>query len=313
MAPQIKFGIYNPLEPSDWSDLLPFWRFLDTETLFHSVWVSDHLIPVLPGLSPAGPCLEAWTSVAAASQATDRLRLGVVATGVTLRQPAIIAKMAATIDHLSNGRLEFGLGTAWHGGEHAAYGIPFPSIKEREDMLEEAAQTIRMLFRAGAPVDFQGKHVQLRQAPFAPRCVQQPHVPIVIGGGGERRTLRTAARYGDIANVIGGAATARRKMAVLDQHCATAGRDPRDVTKSVIAPLALAANEDEARALRQSLALFSGGDPEGDVAIGRPDHVRNVINHYADAGVTYVMIVSRPPFDLDAYRRISDEIVAAFR
>lgn len=308
----VRIGAYTPLEGVSWKEALGFWRFLDRETAFHTVWISDHLFPVLPGLDKADGALEGFMAASAAAAVTERLRLGVVAAGVTLRQAGVVAKMAATIDHVSEGRFELGLGAAWHGGEHKTFGVPFPPAKEREDMLEEAAEAVRLLFRARGPVDFAGRHVTLQRAPFAPRCVQQPHVPVIIGGGGERRTLRTAARHGDMANIIGGAATARRKFAVLDSHCAKAGRNPAEVARSVIAPIAITGSESEADAARRSLALFTGGDGPDDVAIGDAAHVRSVIQRYADAGVTCVMMLCRPPFEPETYRRISDEVVGAF-
>ena len=312
MAPQVKIGVYNFIENVEWAQLLQFWRFLDRETQFHSLWTSDHFVPLMAGGDMSGPCFEGWTAAAAAAQATERLRIGCVVTGITLRHPSLVAKMAATIDHVSNGRLEFGLGTAWHGAEHHTYGISFPSIKEREDMLEEAIQVIRLLFRAEGAVDFSGRYYQLRQARLSPPCVQRPHPPILIGGGGEKRTLRTAARYADASNVIGGVSTARRLMAVLNRHCAEVGRDPREISRSVIGPIYLATDESKAREVREAMAAFSGGDGAEDLAIGDAEHVRRVIERYAEVGVSHVIMVSLPPLDFDLYRRISGEIVSAF-
>ena len=313
MAPKVRIGIQTGQDGQDWPDLLDFWRFLDRETVFDSVWTIDHFVPPGPGQDTSGPCLEGWTALAAAAQATERLRVGCLVTGVTYRHPAVLAKMAVTVDHISNGRLEFGLGAAWHEGEHRVYGIPFPSVKERQDRLEEATQLIRLLFDATEPVDFQGTYYQLEQAPFSPPCVQRPHPPIFIGGGGEKRTLRTAARYADGINVMGDLDTVKHKIEVLERHCADAGRDPSEITKSVFGPVMLIDDEEKTKQLRARTA--PGLSPERAaeaVPIGNAAQVRAVIERFAEAGVSYVTMMSRPPYKHDLYRRISDEIVAAF-
>ncbi len=314
MTPKVRIGIQTGQDGQDWPDLLEFWRFLDRESAFDSVWTIDHFVPPGPTQDSSGPCLEGWTALAAGAQATERLRVGCLVTAVTFRQPAVLAKMAATVDHISNGRLDFALGAAWHEGEHNAYGIPFPAVKERQDRLEEAAQLIRMLFDATSPVDFDGRYYQLHQAPFAPRCVQQPHPPIFIGGGGEKRTLRTAARYGDGINVSGDVDTVKHKIDVLERHCEAAGRGPNEITKSVFGPLMLIDDEEKARQLRTR--MFPNLSPERAVEvvpIGNAAQVCAVIERMADVGVNYMVMTSRPPYKQDLYRRISDEIVSAFR
>ena len=313
MAPKVRIGIQTGQDGQDWQHLLDFWRFLDSETVFDSVWTIDHFVPPGPGQDTSGPCLEGWTALAAGAQATERLRVGCLVTGVTYRHPAVLAKMAATVDHISNGRLEFGLGAAWHEGEHRVYGIPFPPVKERQDRLEEATQLIRLLFDATEPVDFQGKYYQLEQAPCSPRCVQRPHPPICIGGGGEKRTLRTAARYADGINVMGDLDTVKHKIEVLERHCADAGRDSSEITKSVFGPVMLIDDEEKAKQLRARTA--PGLSPERAaeaVPIGDASQVRAAIERFAEAGVSYITMMSRPPYKHDLYRRISDEIVAAF-
>ncbi len=309
---RIRIGVTYALEQTDWPEFLEFWRILDRETLIDSLWLSDHLVSFAPGSGMGEACLEGWTAAAAAAAATERLKIGCIATAVTMRHPSVVAKMAATLDHISNGRLEFGIGAAWHGGEHAAYGVAFPSVARREDMLEEAVQVIRLLLRAEGPVDFNGAYFSLRQAPFSPTCVQRPHPPIIVAGGGEKRTLRTAARYGDAANVIGGLATAKRKMAILDEHCAAAGRDPREVARSVVTPIWLTDSESEASAKRAAMAIYTGGDGADDLAIGDADHIRQVIERFVEAGISQLVTVALPPFDFDQYRRLSDEVVTAF-
>jgi F420-dependent oxidoreductase-like protein len=315
MAPKVRIGIQTGQEMVEWTQLLAFWQFLDRETAFDSVWTIDHFVPPNPGADPNGPCMEGWTALAAGAQATERLRLGCLVTGVTYRHPSVLAKMAATIDQISNGRLEFGIGAAWHEPEHRYYGIPFPSVREREDRLEEAVRLTRLLFRAEGPVDFQGTYYQLNQAPFSPPCVQKPNPPIFIGGGGEKRTLRTAARHGDGINVIGSVDRAQEKIAVLERHCADVGRDPGEITKSVFGPVMLIDDAERAGQMRAAMAAAMGTTPEraGEtLAIGDAAQVRAAIERYAEAGVSYIIMMCRSPYRFDLYRRISDEVVSFF-
>jgi alkanesulfonate monooxygenase SsuD/methylene tetrahydromethanopterin reductase-like flavin-dependent oxidoreductase (luciferase family) len=145
--------------------------------------------------------------------------------------------------------------------------------------------------------------------------VQQPHAPIFIGGGGERRTLRTVARYGDGMNVSGGLDTMKHKIEVLERHCRDAGRDPREITKSLVAPVIMLDDEERAKQARERFAPMFGVSPEdaeGQVIIGTPQHVRDMIGRFADAGVDHITMMSRPPYKFDLYKRISDEVVAAF-
>ena len=170
-----KFGVQIGQANIEWSELLSIWQELDKSN-FDSAWVMDHFVPGRTKEDADGPCLEGWTLLAALAQATERIRIGCLVTGVTYRHPVVLAKMATTVDIISNGRLEFGIGAAWHEYEHRAYGIPFYTVKERQDRLEEAIQLIKALW-TGAPATFQGKHYQLENAPFLPPNVQKPHPP----------------------------------------------------------------------------------------------------------------------------------------
>jgi F420-dependent oxidoreductase-like protein len=310
---RIRFGIQTPLV-TDWQQTLEFWRFLDQETPIDSAWTFDHFIPPMGGQDPHGPCLEGWTALAALAQATERLRLGCLVTGVTYRHPSVLAKMAATVDHISGGRLEFGLGAAWHEGEHRCYGIPFPSIRERQDRLEEATELIRLLFETEGPVSYQGRYYQLEDAPFNPRPLQRPRPPFLIGGGGEKRTLRTLARFGDIMNVIGTPATLRRKSEVLEGHCKEVGRDPSEIERSVFVPVVMTDRQD---VIDQIISFWvaqgiSADEARRSTPTGPPDHIRDVIEQYADAGVTYFIMLGLGPYDRELYRRIMEEVVTPF-
>ncbi len=191
------------------------------------------------------------------------------------------------------------------------YGIPFPPVRERQDRLEEALALICALFAAEGPVDFAGKHYRLEQAPFAPRTVQRPRPPIMVGGGGEQRTLRTLARYGDVMNVFGTPAVVKQKIAVLERHCRDIGRNPADIRKTIAASVIVSENEAFLERMRK---LLGGGlspdEATASLPIGDAAHVRGIIGQYADVGVTEVIMMSQGPWKRDVYERINEELVA---
>jgi F420-dependent oxidoreductase-like protein len=206
-----------------------FWRAAD-ELGYHAVWDYDHFY----GLAdPDAPTLEGWTTLAAMAKVVDRARVGCMVTGVTYRHPAVLANMAVTVDHISGGRLEFGLGAAWHEGEHRAYGIDYPSAGVRIAMLDEALTIIKLLWTGDAPT-FDGRFWKLNEARCIPKPVQRPHPPIVVGGSGERKTLRVVAKHATEWNTPGSdPAEFARLSKVLDEHCESVGRDPREIRRSV--------------------------------------------------------------------------------
>ena len=214
----------------DYPLLERFWKDAD-ELGFHGVWNYDHFYGIA---DPDEPTLEGWTTLTAMAALTSRARVGCMVTGVTYRHPALLAKMAVSVDHISGGRLELGLGAAWHVPEHEGYGIEFPSPRTRIAMLDEALVIIRRMFTEDR-VDHQGRFWTLTQARCYPKPVQS-HIPIVIGGQGERKMLRLVAAHADEWNfpALGrGPKEFRHKMSVLDDHCAAVGRDPHEIRRSV--------------------------------------------------------------------------------
>ena len=279
---------------------------------WHSVWVPDHFVPPLAFLDETGDCFEAWSMLTAFAAATERLRLGALVSGVTYRNPALLAKMAATVDHISGGRVILGIGAAWHEREHAAYGWAFPSIRERCDRLEEACELIRALFTAEKPVDFQGRYYRLDRAPFAPKCVQIPHVPIMVGGNGERRTLKTLARYGDAMNLDEcPPGEVARKIDILADHCARIGRDPAEIAKTAFFPVGLQDDEAKAERLRETWGQrLSPEQRRRDLAIGSVDQIVKVIGQYKEAGIEHVIFKGMPN-NPDLYQRLTEEVLPA--
>ena len=227
----MRFAIKTAPQHTTWADMLAVWRAADEIELFESGWNFDHFYPI-GSYDSSGPCLEGWSMLAALAQATKRLRLGTLVTGIHYRHPAVLANMAATIDIVSGGRLEIGLGAGWNEEESGAYGIELGSPKERSDRLEEACQVIISLF-SNETTTFAGEHYKLDSARLEPKGLQRPHPPICIGGSGEKRTLRTAARYAQHWNFVGGSPDdLRHKLEVLESHCAAVGRDPSEILVS---------------------------------------------------------------------------------
>jgi len=206
------------------------WRVAD-EAGFDHCWCMDHLATL--GGRDDGPIFEAWTLLAGMAVATSRTRIGCMVTGNTYRHPAVLAKAAVTVDHLSGGRLEFGLGAGWAENEHTMLGLPFGRKGDRADWLEEACQIIRSLWTEQR-TSFEGSYYHLIEAVAEPKPVQQPYPPIWIGGSGRQRTLRITARYADVWNAAGGSPDEVAELsAVLDGRCAEIGRDPAQIRRSV--------------------------------------------------------------------------------
>ena len=241
---------------------------------------------------------------------TEKLKLGHLVLGNTYRNPAHVAKMAATLDQASQGRFVLALGAAWFKREHEAFGWDFPPMKERQDRFQEACELIRTMFTAEGPVDYAGRYYRLDQAPLSPGCYQQPHIPIMVGGTGERRTLRTLAMYGDIFNLDGWAGAGmslehyRHKIAVLERHCEDVGRDPKEIKRTLLMPINV--TDDKA-----SVQRFEKVRGPGSVA-GSRSYVIDRIGEFAEDGVEEIMFGAIPTGNVEEFQRIEEEIVSAF-
>ena len=226
----MRFAFKTAPQHTSWPNMLSVWKEADQIELFESGWLFDHFYPIQG--DSAGPCLEGWTALAALAQATERLRLGVLVSGIHYRHPAVLANMAATLDVISGGRLELGVGAGWNEEESGAYGMELGGPRERSDRFEEACQVLVGLL-SQTTTNFDGKYYQLTNARCEPKGPQSPHPPICIGGSGERRTLRTVARYAQHWNFVGGTpAEFAHKRDVLFAHCQDVGRDPAEITLS---------------------------------------------------------------------------------
>jgi F420-dependent oxidoreductase-like protein len=234
-----------------WPELLQRVQFAE-QAGFDGAWVFDHFTPLYGDRN--GPCFEGWTLIAGLAAHTSRIRLGVLVTGVTYRHPSILATEAIAVDHISNGRLEFGMGAAWHQPEHEQLGIPFPPLKERAERLEEAIQLMRLLMNRD-DASFSGRHYRLEEASYHPRPIQRPHPPIWVGASGEQLMLPIVARQADAWHAFGSHETMAAKSGLLDQLAEKAGRDPKTILRS--ASLSLSRPWDQVR--RRAEALRKAG------------------------------------------------------
>jgi F420-dependent oxidoreductase-like protein len=270
-----------PSQPYD--DVLELARHVE-QTGWDGIWYADHFMPNAEDTSTPWP--EAWITLAALGAQVPRLRLGTLVSGNTYRHPAVLAKMATTLDHISGGRVVLGLGSGWQENEHAQYGIPFYTVADRLKRLDEACQVIKALF-SEEKSSFAGTYYQLDNASLEPKPVQNP-LPLLIGGGGEQVTLKITARYADEWNVWGTVDTLKSKMAILDRHCESVGRDPAAIKRTAVALLFM--SDDTA-----FLDKMRAADMQQAAIIGTPAEVRDIVAEYEAAGVNELIV---PDFTL---------------
>lgn len=278
----LRWGVKTSPQHTTYDAIVKVWQDADSTPAFEHAWLFDHFNPIQGELD--GPCLEGWTVLAALAARTSRLRLGLMVAGNTYRHPAVHAHMAATVDVISNGRLDFGVGAGWNEYEHQSMGIPLYAPGERIRRLGEACEITKRLFTQHL-TDFDGRYYQLAQARCEPKPIQKPYPPFVIGGGGEQLTLRVVAQYADIWNFAGGdVATFRHKVGVLHEHCAAVGRDPEEIELSV-------------------QARIDYDDLSATVATLQP---------LVEAGATHLVLILTYPYPDGIVARLADEVVAKF-
>jgi F420-dependent oxidoreductase-like protein len=299
------FGSQLVNNQATWEDILAVLEVME-KGRWTSVYAYDHFIPPWSPTdevmdSEMLDTLEGWSLLAAVAAVTSKLKLGILVSGNTYRNPALMAKMAATIDVISHGRVMLGIGAGWNIREHEAYGWEFPPLRERSDRLEEACDLIRQLFHTDGRVNYSGKYYSLKEAPFAPRAFKDP-IPIMVGGTGEKRTLKTLAMYGDIMNVIASPERIAHLSTVLERHCENVGRDPSEIKKTVHVPIRIIRDEAKAKEVRG----------ENDWAmIGSPQYVIDRIGDFLDVGVTEFTPQIRPQRP-EVYQELDDEVFSAF-
>jgi F420-dependent oxidoreductase-like protein len=294
-------GINDPVEAYE---ALTSVALTAEETGFDSLWLSDALWP--PDDS-SHFLFECWTTTAALARDTTRVRIGQLVTFSGLRHPALLAKMASTVDVMSHGRLTLGIGSGFPGlaPQFRAYGYDYPDVAVRSRQLREAIQILLAMWTQ-EEATFEGKYYQVHGAINSPKGVQQPHIPLLIGGNGEQVTLKLVAQYGDACHVFGDPATIAHKFAVLKQHCQAAGRDYESIRRATIAICVIADTDEQAEArLPEAAKAFGRGG-----LVGSPATIRKRIAALEEAGVQELMLRFPNALELDGIRRFAQEFIA---
>ena len=308
----IRFGIQTGQQLVDWSTMRDLWQKADRWG-YDSLWNFDHFYPIF--VDPEGPCLEAWTTLAALAQATTRARIGVMVSGNTYRHPCLTAKMAATVDHVSGGRLNLGLGAGWFEREHRDFGIDFKTVRARLEALDEACRIVLgMMTESRTTV--RGKHYTVTDAIGLPKPVQQPHPPLMIGGTGEKVLLRIVARYADMWNASASAERMRGLIEVIRRHGEALGRDPERIEKTVMLPLCYRAPREREEFMCRLVAGMRQTTPEAaraQIMIGDRDECLETIGRYRAAGVTHFIFMLFTPFFEAEIQAFAEDVAPAAR
>ena len=312
MSRKIRFGLQTAPQNTTWQELRATWKLIDSLG-YDTAWTFDHFFPILS--DPSGPCFEGWLALTALAAETSRVQAGVLVSGNTYRHPAVLAKMAATLDHITGGRLIMGIGAAWFEMEHTAYGIPFQTTAERIHRLDEAAEIIKRLWTE-KQVTFEGRYYQLKDAYCEPKPLQQPRPRIMIGGSGEKLMLRVIAKRADIWNTFGSPELFRHKIEVLREHCAAVDRNFDGIEVSWAGAALVTDSRAEKDELLRRFAAAFGITPEqyeSGALVGSASEVRDRIAQLIDVGVTHFIPIANAPFNHESIRRFAEEVIPAFR
>ncbi|MFW9800143.1 MAG: TIGR03560 family F420-dependent LLM class oxidoreductase [Candidatus Thorarchaeota archaeon] len=287
---------------------------------YDSVWTCDHFFKDTASVDINS--LEAWTLLTALGAKTSKLKLGVLVTCNSYRPPALLAKMAATLDMVANGRLIFGIGAGWKRVEYEAYGYPFPSLRERMDRLEEALQVILKLWTEGR-ANFEGEYYRLKDAVFAPKPVQKPYPPILIGGHGEKRTLKLVAHYGNLSNFSPWASERiPRLLKTLEDHCETVGRSYESITKTFLGYCFITDNQEEIkefnkrRAREQGITLDQYEEKQSHLPgawAGSIDDIRLQYEHLVGMGFSHFPVLFPYGKELGMSNEFAQQVVRKLR
>jgi F420-dependent oxidoreductase-like protein len=291
-------------QTDSWSEICNAARTLDAAGL-DSIWTWDHLMAIVGPWEQ--PILEGWTLLAGLAAVTQRATLGLMVGANTFRNPGLTAKLATTLDHISNGRAYLGIGGAWFEREHEGYGIDFGSgFGERLDRLDEAVMLMRRLLDGERIDRHEGKHYTMVDALCEPRPIQQ-RLPILIGGSGPQKTLRTAARYADGWNTAGSVEDLRRKDGTLRERCAEVGRDPDEIERTVSFDIVIRDDPEEARRV-MAAGLEANGTrlDDDDPLVGPPEKIADRLRPTVELGFRHILIDSRRPYDLETLERLAE-------
>jgi alkanesulfonate monooxygenase SsuD/methylene tetrahydromethanopterin reductase-like flavin-dependent oxidoreductase (luciferase family) len=306
----MKLGLLLCNQDATWNEVVVAARRAD-RLGYDSVWMWDHLYSIAgDGVDPYRPIFEGWTSISALAALTERVRLGLLVGANGLRNPGLVAKMAATLDHISDGRAIVGLGAGWFEIEHTAHGIPFgASVGERLDWLDQSARIIRGLLD-GETVTHRSEKYDFVDARHAPRPVQA-HLPILIGGNGLKKTLRTVATYADMWNTMGAVGDVANREAVLREHCVAVGRDQAAIERTLEFKPIIRDDPEEAKRVWAECLAQAGTVPEviRNAWLGSPADIAERIRPYRDLGFDTMIVELPAPYDAETIERLATEVV----
>jgi F420-dependent oxidoreductase-like protein len=315
----MKFGLQHPnynfdYDGRDASQIIDSLKNLTTkaENLgLDSIWVMDHFHQIPTVGKREDPMLEGWTTISVLAGVTSKIKLGTLVTGITYRHPSVLAKMGATLDVLSKGRLFMGIGAAWNQEESLAYGIPFFPNKERLLRLEEAIQIIRKMWTEEEPAaTFNGKYYQINNAYCNPKPVQKPSPPIMVGGSGERYTLKIIAKYADACNLFGSAEMVKRKLSILKEHCKSVGRDYDSILKTKLGLIVIDSDKEMAEKRVQQISKVMPEELVQEFIIyGTPEDVLKQIELLEEVGIQYLIVDLEPYRELEALEIFGNSII----
>jgi F420-dependent oxidoreductase-like protein len=308
----VRFGIQTGQQSVEWGQILDLWKKADSWG-YDSLWAFDHFYPIF--VDPDGPCLEGLTTLAALAQATTRARVGHLVLGNTYRHPTVTAKAACTLDHISGGRFNLGIGAGWFELEHKAYGLDFKTVGGRLQALEESLQIIRGMFTE-QKTTVHGRHYTVTDALCLPKPLQKPHPPIMIGGTGEKVLLRIVAQYADMWNAFAPAPEMKRLGDVITRHGERVRRDSDSIERTIMMPLCYTENRDRQNMVLTVAAMTRQITPEAAremVMIGSKQECVDTVERYRRAGVTHFIFMMFAPYFLDEVQAFAEEVVPAFR
>jgi F420-dependent oxidoreductase-like protein len=308
----VRFGIQTGQQNLAWEEIRDVWQKADAWG-YDSLWGFDHFYPIF--VDPEGPCLEAWTMLSALAQATRRAHVGLLVSGNTYRHPCVTAKMAATVDHVSGGRLNLGIGAGWFELEHRSFGIDFKTVPGRLQALDEALQIIRGMFTQPRTT-VHGRHYTVTDAIGLPKPLQQPHPPIMIGGTGEKILLRIVAKHADMWNAGASAERMRELGQVIARHGERVRRDTGRIEKTVTMPLCYRAAPEREQFVCHLMARMRQTTPElarRETMIGNKQECLDTVGRYVEAGVTHFIFMLFAPLFVDEIQAFAEEVIPAAR
>ncbi len=308
----VRFGIQTGQQNVEWSQILDLWRKAD-EWGYDSLWNFDHFYPIFT--DPSGPCLENWSTLGALAMATTKARIGQLVSGNTYRHPCVTAKSAVTVDHISGGRLNMGIGAGWFEAEHTAYGLDFKTVRGRLEALDEACTIIKSMFTQ-EQTTLHGKHYDVTEAYASPKPLQDNGIPFMIGGTGRKVLLKLVAKHADMWNAMAPPATMRQLIDVIAAHGETVGRDTGEIEKTVMMPLCYTGDTDRQNMVCGLTAAMNETTPDEarkSIMIGDKQECLDKVAAYVDAGVTHFIFMTFAPYFVDEIQAFAEEVAPAAR